>query len=112
MMIAAAREIWQQLREFKLWMKKVEKDCDKTKRDVDHLDSRMDLIDRRVGIQDKIIDHQGREIAQQGKELREAKEEIKKLTSERNGKARSAGIAKKKLEKMREEMKADPKPHQ
>lgn len=103
-MLDAAGRAWAKVNEFVKRVTDLEGESDETKAEVVHLKRDIALIHKEMNHSDKIQAHQGKTIV-------ELEQRIKKLESEKRSKSISAGIAKKQVEKLREELKGskDPK---
>lgn len=107
-MIQSAKWIADKIQDFVKRIGDLEDDGKETKDDVKHLKWELDQLkkhtERESGITAKIQDYQGHKIA-------ELEQRLKKVESERHGAKISAGIAKKHLEKLKDDRKGpkDPK---
>jgi hypothetical protein len=97
-------KIWQKMQDLLKWTGDVDKEIEKMKRELEQLAKKNELLEQGARHHGIVQDHHG-------KQLVELQQEVKKLKAEKQGKAISAGIAKKELERLREELKAlkDPK---
>lgn len=107
-MLDAAAKIWAKINEFVGRIDKLEKQSDRTQTDVEHMERELELL-RKEAEHDRRVN--GAIQKAMAEELAKQHGRITKLEGEKRGKAISAGIAKKQVEKLKEELRGprDPK---
>ena len=89
--------VWKRVQEFIQRIADLEDDGKETKGDVKHLKKEIELMRREM-------QHDGKIQAYHGQKIGELEQRIKKLETEKHSKATSAGIAKRKVKKLEEEL--------
>lgn len=99
-MLLTVDKIWSKVLEFVKRVGDLEGETDLNKKAIEHLRKELQIVGKELDHNDKVQAHFAQKLA-------ECDARIKKLEGEKRGKSISAGIAKKKLEKLEAELRKD-----
>jgi len=95
-MLESAKWVASKIQEFIKRIGDLEDDSEETKKEVKHLRKEMEILTKGMAHTDKVNAHQGKTIA-------DLEQRVKRLESKNHSLATTAGIAKKKIEKLKDE---------